>query len=121
MGITDSIKRSVKGAVTKGAMKVAQTSVGKKAISKAMEKQLAGMPEGPQKEAAKQAMINLQNMSAEEQQQIADKMQKLLGGLDLKGDNMTAVDQMELMKRMRKMTPQERKEYEDLARKMMGM
>lgn len=116
MGIKDSIKNTV----AKGAMKVAQTKTGKKIIDKAMEKHLNDMPEGPQKEAAKRALENLQNMSYEEQQEIAQKMQKLLGGIEMKNE-MTAVEQMQLMKRIRNMSPQERKEYEDLARKMMGM
>ncbi len=47
-------------------------------------------------------------------------MKKLLGGIE-PSENMTAIDQVKLMQRLRNMTPQERKEYEDLARKMMGM
>jgi len=116
MGIKDSIKRTV----AKGAMKVAQTKTGKKVMDKAMEKHLSSMPEGPQKEAAKRALENLQNMSYDEQQEMAEKMKKLMGGMEMKED-MTAIDQMKMMERIRKMTPQERKEYEDLARKMMGM
>ncbi|MFA7169844.1 MAG: hypothetical protein WC178_03240 [Candidatus Paceibacterota bacterium] len=116
MGIKDSIKRTV----AKGAMKVAQTKTGKKVIDMAMEKQLKDMPEGPQKDAARAAMERIQNMSYEEQQDIAEKMKKLMGGVEMK-DDMTAIDQMKMMERIRKMSPQERKEYEELARKMMGM
>jgi len=116
MGIKDSIKKTV----AKGAMKVAQTKTGKKVIDMAMEKQLKDMPEGPQKEAARQAMERIKNMSYEEQEELAEKMKKLLGGMEMK-ENMTAIDQMKLMQRLRTMSPQERKEYEDLARKMMGM
>lgn len=116
MGIKDSLKKTVQ----KGAMKVAQTKTGQKFIDKALEKQLKDIPEGPQKEAARAAMQRIKNMSYEEQQEIADKMKKLLGGIE-PNDNMTAIDQMKLMERLRKMTPQERKEYEELARRMMGM
>ncbi len=116
MGIKDSLKKTVQ----KGAMKVAQTKTGQKIIDKALEKQLKDIPEGPQKEAARAAMQRIKSMSYEEQQEIADKMKKLLGGIE-PTDNMTAIDQMKLMERLRKMTPQERKEYEELARKMMGM
>lgn len=116
MGIKDSIKKTVQ----KGAMKVAQTKAGKKVIDMAIEKQLQGIPEGPQKEAARQAMERIKNMSYEEQEEMAEKMKKLLGGIEMK-ENMTAIDQMKLMQRIRTMSPQERKEYEDLARKMMGM
>jgi len=116
MGIKDSIKKTV----TKGALKMAQTKTGQKVVDMAMEKQLKDMPEGPQKEAARQAMERIKNMSYEEQQDMADKMKRLLGGLEMK-DEMTTIDQMKLMERIRKMSPQERKEYEDLARKMMGM
>lgn len=116
MGIKDSIKKTVQ----KGAMKVAQTKAGKKVIDMAIEKQLQDIPEGPQKEAARQAMERIKNMSYEEQQELTEKMKKLLGGIEMK-ENMTAIDQMKLMQRIRTMSPQERKEYEDLARKMMGM
>lgn len=116
MGIKDAIKKTM----TKGAMKVAQTKVGKKMVGKAMEQHLNSIPEGPQRDAAKRALENLQNMSYEEQQEIAKKMEKLLGGMEMKED-MTAVEQMQLMKKIRNMSPEERKEYEDLARKMMGM
>jgi hypothetical protein len=115
MGIKDSIKKTM----AKGAMKVAQTKTGKKMIDAAMEKQLKDMPEGPQKEAARAAMDRIKNMSYEEQEELASKMQKLLGGIEMK-DDMTAIDQMKLMQRLRNMSSQERKEYEDLARKMMG-
>jgi hypothetical protein len=116
MGIKDSIKRTV----ARGAMKVAQTKAGKKVVDMAMEKQLKDMPEGPQKEAARQAMERIKNMSYKEQEEIAEKMKRLLGGIEMK-DNMTAIDQMKLMQKIRTMSPQERKEYEDMARKMMGM
>jgi hypothetical protein len=116
MGIKDSIKKTLQ----KGAMKAAQTKTGKKVVDMAMEKQLKDMPEGPQKEAARQAMERIKNMSYEEQEELAEKMKKLLGGMEMK-ENMTAIDQMKLMQRLRTMSPQERKEYEDLARKMMGM
>jgi len=116
MGIKDSIKKTVQ----KGAMKVAQTKTGQKVMDMAIEKQLKDIPDGPQKEAARQAMERIKSMSYEEQQEMADKMKKLLGGIE-PSDSMTAIDQMKLMERMRKMSPQERKEYEDLARKMMGM
>jgi hypothetical protein len=116
MGIKDSIKKTV----AKGAMKVAQTKTGKKVIDMAMEKQLKDMPEGPQKDAARSAMERIKNMSYEEQEALAAKMQKLMGGIEMKED-MTAIDQMKLMQRLRTMSPQERKEYEDMARKMMGM
>ena len=116
MGIKDRIKKTV----AKGAMKVAQTKTGKKVVNKAMEKHLKDMPEGPQKEAAKKALENIQNMSYDEQQEMAEKMKKLRGGMEMKYD-MTAIDQMKMMERIRKMSPQERKEYEELARKMMGM
>lgn len=116
MGIKDSLKKTVQ----KGALKVAQTKAGKKIIDKAMEQKLKDLPEGPQKEAARAALERIQNMSYEEQEEMADKMKKLLGGIE-PSENMTAIDQMKLMERLRKMTPQERKEYEDLARKMMGM
>jgi hypothetical protein len=65
-------------------------------------------------------MERIKNMSYEEQEELAEKMKKLLGGIEMK-ENMTAIDQMKLMQRIRTMSPQERKEYEDLARKMMGM
>ena len=116
MGIKDSIKKTV----AKGAMKMAQTKTGQKVLDLAMEKQLKDMPDGPQKEAARSAMERIKNMSYEEQEEMATKMQKLLGGIEMK-DNMTTIDQMKLMQRIRTMSPQERKEYEDLARKMMGM
>lgn len=116
MGIKDSIKNTLK----KGAIKAAQTKTGKKVMDMAIEKQLKDMPDGPQKEAARQAMERIKNMSYEEQEELANKMKKLLGGMELKED-MTAIDQMKLMQRLRTMSPQERKEYEDLARKMMGM
>lgn len=116
MGIKDSLKKTV----AKGAMKMAQTKAGQKVLDAAIEKQLKDIPDGPQKEAARAAMERIKNMSYEEQEEIAAKMQKLLGGIQ-PGDNMTAIDQMKLMERLRKMTPQERKEYEELARKMMGM
>jgi hypothetical protein len=115
MGIKDSIKKTV----AKGAMKMAQTKTGQKVIDKAIEKQLKDMPEGPQKEAARQAMERIKSMSYEEQEALAEKMKKLLGGLEMK-ENMTAIDQMKIMQRLRTMSPQERKEYEELARKMMG-
>lgn len=116
MGIKDSLKK----VATKGAMKVAQTKTGQKVLDAAIEKQLKDMPDGPQKDAARAAMERIKNMSYEEQQEMAEKMKKLLGGIE-PNDNMTAIDQMKLMERLRKMSPQERKEYEDLARKMMGM
>lgn len=116
MGIKDSIKKTVQ----KGAMKVAQTKTGQKVMDMAIEKQLKDIPDGPQKEAARAAMERIKNMSYEEQQEMAEKMKKLLGGIE-PNDNMTAIDQVKLMERMRKMSPQERKEYEDLARKMMGL
>lgn len=116
MGLKDAIKRTVQ----KGAMKVAQTKTGQKILDAAIEKQLKDIPDGPQKEAARQAMDRIKNMSPEEQQDMADKMKRLLGGIE-PSDNMTSIDQMKLMERMRKMSPQERKEYEELARKMMGM
>jgi len=116
MGIKDSIKKSM----AKGAMKVAQTKTGKKVMDMAIEKQLKSMPEGPQKEAARAAMERIASMSVEEQQEMADKMKRLLGGMEMKED-MTAIDQVKIMQRIRTMTPQERKEYEDLARKMMGL
>ncbi len=110
----------MKKTVQKGAIKVAQTKTGQKLIDKAMEQKLKDIPEGPQREAAKAAMERIKNMSYEEQQEIAEKMKKLMGGLE-PSDDMTAIDQMKMMERFRKMSPQERKEYEDLARKMMGM
>jgi|GEM_PF-1443958 hypothetical protein len=116
MGIKDSLKKTV----AKGAMKVAQTKTGQKLIDKAMEQKLKDIPEGPQREAARAAMERIKNMSYEEQQEIADKMKRLLGGIE-PSENMTAIDQVKLMERLRKMTPQERKEYEELARKMMGI
>lgn len=116
MGIKDSIKKTVQ----KGAMKVAQTKTGQKVMDMAIEKQLKEIPDGPQKEAARAAMERIKNMSYEEQQEMAEKMKRLLGGIE-PNDNMTAIDQVKLMERMRKMSPQERKEYEDLARKMMGL
>lgn len=116
MGIKDSLKKTV----AKGAMKVAQTKTGQKVLDMAIEKQLKDIPEGPQKEAARQAMDRIKNMSYEEQQEMTEKMKKLLGGIE-PSENMTAIDQVKLMQRLRNMTPQERKEYEDLARKMMGM
>lgn len=116
MGIKDSLKKTM----AKGAMKVAQTKTGQKVLDMAIEKQLKDIPEGPQKEAARQAMDRIKNMSYEEQQEMAEKMKKLLGGIE-PSENMTAIDQVKLMQRLRNMTPQERKEYEDLARKMMGM
>lgn len=116
MGIKDSLKKTVQ----KGAMKVAQTKAGQKVMNAALEKQLKGMPEGPQKEAARQALERISNMSYEEQQEMADKMKKLLGGIEMKED-MTTIDQVKLMQRIRTMSAQERKEYEELARKMMGM
>jgi len=116
MGIKDSLKK----AASKGAMKMAQTKTGQKVLDAAIEKQLKDMPDGPQKDAARAAMERIKNMSYEEQQEMAEKMKKLLGGIE-PNDNMTAIDQMKLMERLRKMSPQERKEYEDLARKMMGL
>ena len=116
MGIKDSLKK----VAAKGAMKIAKTKAGQKVMDMAIEKQLKDMPEGPQKEAARAAMDRIKNMSYEEQQEMADKMKKLLGGIEPTND-MTAIDQVKLMERMRKMSPQERKEYEDLARKMMGL
>lgn len=116
MGIKDSLKKTVQ----KGAMKIAQTKTGQKVLDKAIEKQLKDIPDGPQKEAARAAMERIKNMSYEEQEEMAEKMKRLLGGIE-PSDNMTAIDQMKLMERMRKMTTQERKEYEELARKMMGM
>jgi len=109
MGIKDSFKK----VVAKGAMKVAKTKLGKKVMDKAMEKELEKMPEG-QREMARKAMESMQNMSMEEQEQIAEKMKKLLGGKE----NPSAGEMMGIM---RKMTPQQRKEYEDMARKLMGM
>ncbi len=109
MGIKDSFKKIV----AKGAMKVAKTSIGKKIMNKAIEKELEKVPEG-QRETARKAMQAMQNMSAEEQEQIAEKIKKLLGGKE-------NPSQGEMMGILRKMTPQQRKEYEDLARKMMGM
>lgn len=109
MGIKDSIKKIV----AKGAMKVAKTGVGKKIMDKAIEKELEKIPEG-QREMAKKAMQAMQNMSAEERQEIEEKIKKLLGGKE----NPSAGEMMGIM---RKMTPQQRKEYEDLARRMMGM
>lgn len=113
MGIKDSIKRAFTRGAAKVVQKASQTSVGKKVIDKAMEKHLEKLPEG-QREMAKKAMRNLQNMSFEEQQEIAEKMKKLMGGKE-------NPSQLEMMKRLRTMSPQERKEYEELARKMMGM
>lgn len=101
-------------------MKVAQTKTGQKVLDMAIEKQLKDIPDGPQKDSARAAMERIKNMSYEEQQEMAEKMKRLLGGIE-PGNNMTAIDQTKLMERMRKMSPQERKEYEDLARKMMGM
>jgi hypothetical protein len=109
MGIKDSIKK----VVAKGAVKISKTRVGKKIMEKAMEKELEKMPEG-QREMARKAMQNLQNMSVEEQQEVADKMKRLMGGKENPSPG-------EMMGIMRKMTPQQRKEYEELARKMMGM
>ncbi|MBW6440774.1 DUF3106 domain-containing protein [Patescibacteria group bacterium] len=109
MGIKDSFKK----VVAKGAMKVSKTKIGKKVMDKAMEKELEKMPEG-QREMARKAMQAMQNMSVEEQEQIAEKMKKLLGGKE----NPSAGEMMGIM---RKMTPDQRKEYEDLARKLMGM
>ncbi|MDF1497907.1 MAG: hypothetical protein P1P85_00925 [Patescibacteria group bacterium] len=113
MGIKDSIK----GAFQKGAGKVVQraskTKIGKKVIDKALEKHLKDLPEG-QREMAKKAMENMQNMSIDEQKDMEEKMKKLLGGKENPSPG-------EMMGIMRKMTPQQRKEYEDLARKLMGM
>jgi hypothetical protein len=109
MGIKDSIKK----AVAKGVAKISKTRVGKKIMEKAMEKELEKIPEG-QRDAARRAMQNMQNMSVEEQQEIADKMKKLMGGKENPNPG-------EMMKILRKMTPQQRKEYEELARKLMGM
>ena len=109
MGIKDSFKK----VVAKGAMKVAKTKIGKKVMDKAMEKELGKMPEG-HRDMAKKAMEAMQNMSVEEQEQISEKMKKLLGGKE----NPSAGEMMGIM---RKMTPEQRKEYEDLARKLMGM
>ena len=110
MGIKDSIKKTM----AKGAMKFAKTKVGKKVMDKAVEKQLKNMPEGEQKEMARKTMENMQKMSYEEQQEISEKIKKLMGGKE-------NPSQGEMMGILRKMSPQERKEYEDLARKMMGM
>lgn len=110
---TMGIKSSIKKVIGKGAMKVSKTKVGKKIMDKAMEKELEKMPEG-QREQAKKVMQNMQNMSIEEQEEIAEKMKKLMGGKE----NPSAGEMMGIM---RKMSPEQRKEYEELARKMMGM
>ena len=109
MGIKDSIKK----VVAKGAAKVSKTKIGKKIMDKAIEKELEKLPEG-QRDIARKAMQNMQNMGVEEQEEIAKKMKKLLGGKENPSPG-------EMMGIMRKMTPKQRKEYEDLARKLMGM
>lgn len=109
MGIKDSFKK----VLAKGTAKIAKTKIGKKVIEKAIDKHLEKLPEG-QREMAKKVMRNMQNMSYEEQQEIAEKMKKLMGGKENPSPG-------EMMGIMRKMTPQQRKEYEELARKMMGM
>jgi len=113
MGITDSIK----GAFQKGASKVVQsaakTTIGKKIVDKAIDKHLENLPEG-QREMAKKAIQNMQNMSEEEQKDIAAKMKKLMGGKE-------NPSQFEMLAKFKSMSPQERAEYEELARKMMGM
>ena len=107
------IKNSFKKVVAKGAMKVAKTKIGKKVMDKAMKKELEKMPEG-QREMARKAMEAMQDMSVAEQEQITEKMKKLLGGKE----NPSAGEMMGIM---RKMTPDQRKEYETMARKLMGM
>lgn len=109
MGIKDSLKKIV----AKGVQRAAKTSIGKKVMDKAIDKHLESLPEN-QREMAKRAIQNMQNMSEEEQREIANKMKKLMGGKE-------NPSQFEMLARMKSMSPQERMEYEDLARKMMGM
>ncbi len=109
MGIKDSIKNMM----AKGVKQVAKTSIGKKVVDKAIDKHLESLPEN-QREMAKRAIQNMQNMSEEEQREIADKMKKLMGGKE-------NPSQFEMLAKMKSMSPQERAEYEALARKMMGM
>ena len=113
MGIKDSIKGAFQKGTAKVVQKASKTKVGKKVIDKAMEKHLKDLPEG-QRDMAKKAMENMQKMDVKEQEQIAEKMKKLLGGKE----NPSAGEMMGIM---RKMTPEQRKEYEDMARKLMGM
>lgn len=113
MGITDSIK----GVFQKGAAKVVKgavkTKLGKKIVDKALDKHLENLPEN-QREMAKKAIQNMQNMSEQEQKEIADKMKKLMGGKE-------NPSQFEMLAKFKSMSPKERAEYEELARRMMGM
>lgn len=109
MGIKDSIKN----AMAKGMKGVAKTKIGKKIVDKAIDKHLEGLPEN-QREMAKRALQNMQNMSEDEQREIAEKMKKLMGGKE-------NPSQFEMLAKFKSMSPKERAEYEELARKMMGM
>lgn len=109
MGIKDSIKN----VMAKGVKEVAKTKIGKKIVDKAIDKHLESLPEN-QREMAKKAIQNMQNMSEEEQKNIAEKMKKLMGGKE-------NPSQFEMLAKFKSMSPKERAEYEELARKMMGM